>query len=251
MSSSSTEEDPQPEEKRLKIENKDDPLYIFHYDRETYLKKLYDFSIVGGDDPDASDDDEERDMTEEEAKLYYDALAASDGFDVPEMPSEVQQCGMIIPVYLTEDSLRDHLHYSKAAINFFNKTYGTNYKVVQVEKSMQQGSRGINYYITFQAKIDDDNSDTAKTDDDNSDTAKTDDDNSDTTTTDADNSDSTITFEALVLRGIPEKKGDDPTEVIFCREKGGRTAAAEEDLESGDGKGGSAEEAEGKNIDSL
>ena len=52
---------------------------------------------------------------------------------------------------------------------------------------MQQAARGLNHYITFLAKIDD--------------------------------HDTTKTFEALVLMGIPEKKGDDATEVIFCREK--------------------------------
>ena len=62
---------------------------------------------------------------------------------------------------------------------------------MQVEKAMQQAARGLNHYITFLAKIEDDD-------------------------------DTTKTFEALVLMGIPEKKGDDATEVIFCREKGAK-----------------------------
>ncbi|XVF88702.1 hypothetical protein PTKIN_Ptkin19aG0071500 [Pterospermum kingtungense] len=199
MSSSSPEEDQQPEEKKLKLANKNDPFYLFDYDREAYLKKLYDFSIVGGDDPNATDD-EERDFTEEEAKLYYDAIAATEGFDVPDFPKEVNFCGMIIPLPVDDDTLEYLLPFSVAAIGTFNDYYGTNYKVVQVEKAMNQTSRGINYYITFQAKVDDDNSDASKSDDDNSDTA--------------------TTFEALVLKGIPKKKGENATEVIFCREKG-------------------------------
>ncbi|XVF88705.1 hypothetical protein PTKIN_Ptkin19aG0071800 [Pterospermum kingtungense] len=72
---STEEEDQSPEEKRQKLE-KDDDFHIPHYDRETYYKKLYDFStIMEGDD---CIEDEDRDFTEEEAKLYYDALEATD-----------------------------------------------------------------------------------------------------------------------------------------------------------------------------
>ncbi|XVF88706.1 hypothetical protein PTKIN_Ptkin19aG0071900 [Pterospermum kingtungense] len=238
---SSTDEDQSPEEKRQKLE-RDDPFYIFHCDRETYLKKLYDFSIVKGDD--CVLEDEEREFTEEEAKLYYAALKATGGFDVPDFPPEVNFCGMIIPVPVRENTLKYLLPYSVAAIRTFNQKYGTDYKVVQVEKAMRQGARGIKYYITFQVKIDDDNSDTVTTDADNSDYTKTDDDNSDTAKTDDDNSGAKKTFEASVLKGIPKKKGDDATQVIFCREKGGKRVAEGEKLDGKDEEGASEEEAE-------
>ncbi|XVF88709.1 hypothetical protein PTKIN_Ptkin19aG0072200 [Pterospermum kingtungense] len=131
---STEEEDQSPEEKRQKLE-KDDDFHIPHYDRETYYKKLYDFSVVG--------------------------------FDVPDFLSEVNFCGLIIPLPVNEDTLEYLIPYSVAAIYTFNQKYGTNYKVVRVEKAMYQGACGLKYYITFLSKIDDDNSDTTKTDDDN------------------------------------------------------------------------------------
>ncbi|XVF88704.1 hypothetical protein PTKIN_Ptkin19aG0071700 [Pterospermum kingtungense] len=97
---------------------------------------------------------------------------------------------------------------------------------------MYQGARGLKYYITFQAKIDD---------------------NSDTTTTDDNNSGATKTFEGLVLKGIPKQQGDDATQVIFCREKDGKIegeelknldegAIVEEAEENEDEEGGCVEE---------
>ncbi|XVF88712.1 hypothetical protein PTKIN_Ptkin19aG0072500 [Pterospermum kingtungense] len=224
---SSTEEDQQPEEKKLKLANKNDPFYLFDYDREAYLKKLYDFSTKEGDDFD-SGDEEERDFTEEEAKLYYDAIAASGGFDVPDFPKEVNFCGMIIPLPVDEHTLEKLQLLSVAAINTFNDYNGTNYKVVQVEKAMHRTSCGINYYITFQAKIDDNNSDALKSNDDNSVTA--------------------TTFEALVLKGIPKKKGENATEDIKVGKVSSHSSfeivAPEETLESDDGDGSVEKEVE-------
>ncbi|XVE59029.1 hypothetical protein DITRI_Ditri05aG0012000 [Diplodiscus trichospermus] len=181
-----------PIEKKQKVEG-DDDFFVPYYDNETYLKKFNDHSL---DDEDAvATDEEERDFTEEEAKIYYDAVEASDRFDVPEFPG-VSRWGLILPMSVDEDSLEYLLPSTEAAIKTYNYNYHTDYKVVQVLKAMQEAAaRGINRYITFLAKYS-----------------------------------TTKTFEAKVLKGIPKEKGDDATEVIFCREKGAKEVAAKEEV---------------------
>ena len=147
----SSSDDQSPQEKKQKLE-KDDDFFIPHYDRETYYKKLNEHRIFDDEKDIMSDSDS--DFTEEEAKIYYDSLEASDvifffafssffhfhifkfhyiytyihffcvfrlkGFDVPEFP-KVSLCGLITPMSVDEDSLESLLHFSRAAIDTFNK----------------------------------------------------------------------------------------------------------------------------------
>ncbi|OMP06519.1 hypothetical protein COLO4_08085 [Corchorus olitorius] len=147
--------------------------------------------------------DDEREMTDQEFEEYCAALEATDGFDVPGFPNCIR-CGIIVPLRLTEYTLEYLLPYSKTAIQ------GTNYEVFQVEKAMNEAVCGLNYYITFEAKV------------------------PDAVAADSSCVDATKTFEALVLMGIPKKKGDDATKVIFIREKGDRTVPEDDDLDSED-----------------
>ena len=72
----SSSDDQSPQEKKQKLE-KDDDFFIPHYDRETYYKRLNDNSISFLDHQNRLSD-EDCDFTEEEAKLYHDAIEASD-----------------------------------------------------------------------------------------------------------------------------------------------------------------------------
>ncbi|XVF88719.1 hypothetical protein PTKIN_Ptkin19aG0073200 [Pterospermum kingtungense] len=127
-----------------------------------------------------------RSMDREEMERYMDAVAASDGFDVPDF-GDVVDSGRITPIHLGPSTLKSLKPLCEAAMVWYNEKWGTNYEFVKLEKANMQGCCGIVYYLTLVGGIP--------------------------------NVNTTKSFEARVLLGIPENDDDFPITVYFCREK--------------------------------
>ncbi|XVE98023.1 hypothetical protein REPUB_Repub03eG0069600 [Reevesia pubescens] len=190
------EERPPPEKKQ----KQGDDHFMSYFDKETE-EKLY-AEMISNLDGHGSDEDSEVSDSEEEE--YFAALRDSDGFDVPYF-TWAYYSHLLTPIVWNENEKSPEylFPFAVAGIDLYNEEHGTNYKVVLVEKCMQQAGRGIKYYITFHATIVSDNGSGAPK-------------------PAADSSEKAEIFEAFILRGIPKKKGDNPIEAIFCRTKGTR-----------------------------
>ncbi|XVF43035.1 hypothetical protein PTKIN_Ptkin02bG0008300 [Pterospermum kingtungense] len=165
----------QPPEKKQKIE--DDQIRVRNW--EPLLESDEDEIVYGGD----TLTDDEEDMEE-----YYDAVKASDGFDVPD-PTGISFCGRIVPMKTLNDHSREMLSsLSVAAMKYYNELHHTNYQFQELVKANKQGCWRYVYYITFVGEIPGDNT--------------------------------TKIFQARVSTGTPEiGDGDHPVEVYMCREK--------------------------------
>ena len=83
----SSSDDHSPQQEKKEMSSSDDPsppqkkqkdFFVSYYDRETYYRKFNDHSIL--DDEKGVMSDSDSDFTEEEEKIYRDAIKASDVF---------------------------------------------------------------------------------------------------------------------------------------------------------------------------
>ncbi|XP_041027372.1 uncharacterized protein LOC121267535 isoform X5 [Juglans microcarpa x Juglans regia] len=92
-------------------------------------------------------------MTPEEAYSYSEQVLNSDGFDVSDIPGvscfhQIQPCNI-------DYNYDKYKRYSQLAIDEYNRRFkdaNAELEFVKVLKAMGQASRGIRYYITFNAK---------------------------------------------------------------------------------------------------
>ncbi|KAK8646976.1 hypothetical protein V6N13_120738 [Hibiscus sabdariffa] len=90
-------------------------------------------------------------ITDEQLKIYGDALAASGGFDVPYFP-RVVACCLITPIRINTFFREDLKPYCVAGMNHFNQDKKTNYEFVRLLKATHQDCKGILYYLTFEGR---------------------------------------------------------------------------------------------------
>lgn len=101
------------------------------------------------------DYDSDRDMTDEEYRLYSEQVRKSGGFDVDRIPG-INMIGQILPMSIDKEKrFLDYDRCSQLAIDDYSlriKGGSTELEFVKVLKVMGQGANCIRFYITFEAK---------------------------------------------------------------------------------------------------
>ncbi|CAL5423249.1 unnamed protein product [Camellia sinensis] len=119
---------------------------LFGYDEELKHIPLPAWSdTLDGDDYDYDDD---RDMTEEEFRVYKDQ-----GFDVSNIPG-VNEFHQILPMDINQDT-KNYEWYSQLAVDEYNrriKDANRELEFVKVLKAMAQGANAIRFYMTVNSK---------------------------------------------------------------------------------------------------
>ncbi|KAF7124193.1 hypothetical protein RHSIM_Rhsim12G0199400 [Rhododendron simsii] len=91
-------------------------------------------------------------LTPEEAEIYSKKVTESEGFDVVDLPYNIDSYGLIRPVKQSNEEDRILEECAKSAIVTFNKEHKTEYRFVKVIKANYHPASGIYYYITFEAE---------------------------------------------------------------------------------------------------
>ncbi|KAI8025886.1 hypothetical protein LOK49_LG02G00131 [Camellia lanceoleosa] len=122
---------------------------LFGYDEE--LKRIP--PVAPRCDYDDYDYDDDRDMTEDEYRVYKDQVLKSDGFDVANIPG-VNQFHQILPMDITYNT-KHYEWYSQLAVDEYNrriKDTNKELEFVKVLKAMSQAACVLRFYMTFSAK---------------------------------------------------------------------------------------------------
>ncbi|CAL5382261.1 unnamed protein product [Camellia sinensis] len=99
------------------------------------------------------DSDDDRDMTEDEYRVYKDQVLKSDGFDVANIPG-VNEFHQILPMDITYNT-KHYEWYSQLAVDEYNRRFkdaNKELEFVKVLKAMSQAACVLRFYMTFSAK---------------------------------------------------------------------------------------------------
>ncbi|KAF5951875.1 hypothetical protein HYC85_009819 [Camellia sinensis] len=99
------------------------------------------------------DYDDDRDMTDDERRVYSDQVSKSDGFDVACIPG-VNEFHQIHPMDINQNP-KNYESYSQLAVDEYNRRFKDvkrELEFVKVLMAMAQPSRGFKFYMTFNAK---------------------------------------------------------------------------------------------------
>ncbi|KAH7858324.1 hypothetical protein Vadar_022426 [Vaccinium darrowii] len=91
-------------------------------------------------------------FTPEWKEYYYKMIEENEGFDLGDLPSNLDTIGLITPLRNLNHSLPLLEKASKSAIALFNKQNGKKYKFVEVIRANAKLVSGFFFYITFAAE---------------------------------------------------------------------------------------------------
>ncbi|XP_059663020.1 uncharacterized protein LOC132308803 [Cornus florida] len=158
-------DDGEKEERPLDGSDDDDIFVREAFSREPTADELNWYKMQKGKPAEIStqtySDSEDEDLFQEEMSKYSKQVKDSKGFDVDDFPYLRSRCvmGLIKPVLqlFTNTPLLETVNkLTKLAITDYNSKSGECYRVVKVVKANLKMVAGFLFYITFEAKIADD-----------------------------------------------------------------------------------------------
>ncbi|XP_059624545.1 uncharacterized protein LOC132267398 [Cornus florida] len=124
--------------------------------KPNFSRKIYDIEHL---DPEV----------EEAVRKYRKQIAASEGFDCDDYPPDIGEVGYIVPYLMPNREFRNTknmnelINSSMIAMIDYNEKHDTNFKFVKVLKANSLVVQGVIFYITFEAKGDDNDADEGET----------------------------------------------------------------------------------------